>query len=270
MPYHKKRKTDRPTRGLTLPQHMEAAVKQVLSGKSIYRVSVESGIHKSTLRRYVKKHQAGHDTHSFSPKYVHTQVFSKDMETELSGYFVQAAKLHYGLSTKSARAFAFDYGLQNKISMPASWIENKMAGKIWLSDFMRRSNITLRSPQPTSLARATAFNRQTVQEFFNNLREVLIRERCPIQNIYNADETGLTTVQKPAKVLATKGSKQIGCITSAERGSLVTMCACISAIGNSVPPYFIFPRANFKVERRLVNAPAGISDVYSCTLEVYS
>ena len=32
----------------------------------------------------------------------------------------------------------------------------------------------------------------------------------------------------------------------AERGALVTMALAVSAIGNSVPPYFIFPRVNFK------------------------
>ena len=35
-------------------------------------------------------------------------------------------------------------------------------------------------------------------------------------------------------------------MTSGEKGSLVTMCDAVSAIGNSVPPMFIFPRQNFK------------------------
>jgi len=43
---------------------------------------------------------------------------------------------------------------------------------------------------------------------------------------------------------------------SAERGSLVTMCIAINAIGQLIPPYFIFPRKRFKQEF-LVNAPNG-------------
>ncbi|KAG5896817.1 hypothetical protein JTB14_032059 [Gonioctena quinquepunctata] len=35
-------------------------------------------------------------------------------------------------------------------------------------------------------------------------------------------------------------------MTSAERGTIVTMIAAISAIGNSVPPMLIFPRVHFK------------------------
>ena len=43
-------------------------------------------------------------------------------------------------------------------------------------------------------------------------------------NIYNVDETGVTTVQgKPSKVIALKGHKQVGNVTSAERGQLVTV-----------------------------------------------
>ena len=40
--------------------------------------------------------------------------------------------------------------------------------------------------------------------------------------IYNCDETALTTVQRPHKIIATKGSKQVGAVTSQERGQLVT------------------------------------------------
>jgi hypothetical protein len=70
------------------------------------------------------------------------------------------------------------------------------------------------------------------------------------------DETGLTTVQKPQKILATKGRKQIGCLCSAERGSNVTVVCCTNAIGAFIPPCMIFPRKNMKNE--LVDeAPTG-------------
>nr|XP_004209551.2 MFS-type transporter clz9-like [Hydra vulgaris] len=55
----------------------------------------------------------------------------------------------------------------------------------------------------------------------------------------------LTTVQKPVKVLAGKGSKQVGRTTSAERGTLVTVCCASNAIRNSIPPLFVFPRVKF-------------------------
>ena len=62
-------------------------------------------------------------------------------------------------------------------------------------------------------------------------------------DIYNTDETGCTTV---AAVVTEKGKKQVGAITSAERGDLVTVMYTVSAIGSVVPPLFIFPRVHYK------------------------
>ena len=59
--------------------------------------------------------------------------------------------------------------------------------------------------------------------------------------IFNVDETSVTTVQSPKQVLAAKATKQIGSITSRERGGLVRLVGCISATGNSISPAFIFP-----------------------------
>jgi hypothetical protein len=73
----------------------------------------------------------------------------------------------------------------------------------------------------------------------------LDRLKCQPQNIYNIDETGVTTTQKPRKVIAVKGTKQVGAITSQERGTLVTVCLAVNAIGNAIPPFFVFPRKNF-------------------------
>jgi len=57
--------------------------------------------------------------------------------------------------------------------MPDSWKKNQCAGKDWLKDFMRcRLELALQTPEATSIARATAFNRQTVNKFFLNLRKV--------------------------------------------------------------------------------------------------
>ena len=74
--------------------------------------------------------------------------------------------------------------------------------------------------------------------------------------IYNVDETGLTTVQKPPKVIAVKGEKQVGQIVSGERGTLVTMCGAVNALGNSVPPMLIFPRVHYR-DYMVKGAPPG-------------
>jgi hypothetical protein len=40
--------------------------------------------------------------------------------------------------------------------------------------------------------------------------------------IWNVDETGITTVQVPDRIIGRRGKKQIGSLTSQERGILVT------------------------------------------------
>ncbi|KAJ8333858.1 hypothetical protein SKAU_G00411790 [Synaphobranchus kaupii] len=67
---------------------------------------------------------------------------------------------------------------------------------------------------------------------------------------------GLTPKQVPDKIVARKGLKQVGAMTSGERGSLVTVVAAVNAQGNMIPPMFIFPRKNFR-QHFIQAAPCG-------------
>ncbi|XP_050324423.1 uncharacterized protein LOC126755721 [Bactrocera neohumeralis] len=61
------------------------------------------------------------------------------------------------------------------------------------------------------------------------------------------DETGCPTVPtKPVKTIARKGQKQVGSSTSAEKGTNVSLALAVSASGQSIPPFFLFPRVNMK------------------------
>ncbi|XP_022834565.1 uncharacterized protein LOC111362221 [Spodoptera litura] len=60
------------------------------------------------------------------------------------------------------------------------------------------------------------------------------------------DETGITTVQKPNRIIARNGQRQVGALTSAERGTLVTVAMAANAVGNTLPPMFVFRRQRYQ------------------------
>lgn len=45
--------------------------------------------------------------------------------------------------------------------------------------------------------------------------------------MWNLDEAGVTTVQRHKNVVSEKGLKQVGLVTSAKCGILVTICCCV-------------------------------------------
>lgn len=92
------------------------------------------------------------------------------------------------------------------------------------------------------MARNCGFTRENVQIFLENLQEIMERYHFDPSRIFNLDETGLSTVLQPPKVIASKKSKQVGKCVTAERGESITICAFVNAAGESFPPVYLFPR----------------------------
>ena len=101
--------------------------------------------------------------------------------------------------------------------------EKRMAGKDFFLAFKKRNpDLALRTSEAIRLMRAAGFNKPQVDRFYDLLK---LQEQFGFQasQIYNADEKGVSTVHKNDKVLSLKGRKQVGKLTSAERGRNVTV-----------------------------------------------
>lgn len=170
--------------------------------------------------------------------------------------------MFYGLTAIDLRQIAFEFAEKNNIQHTFNG-DKKMAGKDWLQSFLRRHpNLSLRKPEATSLGRISGFNAESVGLFFNNLDEVLKKYNFQASRIFNVDETGVTTVQVPSKIIAPKGVKQLGKAVSWERGRNITACCSISASGVYIPPMFIYPRTRMS-EQLKRNGP--VDAIYECS-----
>ncbi|KAF2880249.1 hypothetical protein ILUMI_25927, partial [Ignelater luminosus] len=130
--------------------------------------------------------------------------------------------------------------------------EKGEAGKHWIQEFLRRHpDLSLRKP--------AGFNRVSVGRFFELLGQTLDMHAFTPDRIYNCDETGVSVVPKTrSKVIAATGKKQLGVLTSAERGTTITIEICFNAAVSYMPPMFIFPRKRMKREL-LYGAPPNSS-----------
>jgi hypothetical protein len=152
----------------------------------------------------------------------------------------------------------FQYCEKNQILNPFS---QGKAGREWIDGFLKRhTDLTVRKPENVSIGRAYGFSRHKVRDFFQKYLGLLYDDNgnrvIPNSHIYNADESGFTIVHRPEKILAQKGKRSVGILTSAEKGKTVTFLGAFSAVGHYIPPLFIFPRMRMRPEL-LEKAPEG-------------
>ncbi|KAJ8975956.1 hypothetical protein NQ317_011924 [Molorchus minor] len=254
-----KRKSDRQKWSA---ESMKQAIEKVFTGvMGLRKASDAYNVPKTTLKRRVQFYRRNQDISKATVKKMgrFNTIFTKQQEEELATYVKDMESRFFGLTTKDLRSLAYDLAEKNKLKHIFDK-GTKMAGRYWLESFLRRNpDLSVRKPEATSAARASGFNKVAVRKFFSLLLEIIDTYKLTPDKIFNVDETGMTTVPKSLpKIIGRKGKKQVGLLTSAERGQLVTVVFCLSAEGSYMPPLFVFPRKRFKPEL-MNNAPRGSS-----------
>lgn len=230
-----KRKTNR---AFATQEQLQRAANAVLNNEMHVRAAaIKFGIPRMTLTRFIEKLKS--QKHPRMGYATPRKVFDTEQEKILKD-LLKTSAIYYGLTPKNVCSLAYDCAIKFNIKFPNSWKTNKMAGKDWLTAFLKRNpKLSIRKPEATSLGRATSFNKTNVGRFFDKLAAVLDRHKFTVSTIWNVDETGVSTVCRPSKIVAAKGKRNIGSITSAERGTNVTLIVAVSASGNTIPPMFI-------------------------------
>ncbi|XP_044765556.1 MFS-type transporter clz9-like [Coccinella septempunctata] len=264
------RKTNR---GKWSEAQMKLAIQEVLDGKKGYKSASKAyNVPQTTLER--KVNQARKRENSVQnvkvPLGPITTVFSEEAEQIRVDYLKEMEGRLFGLSTSEFQKLAYELAVRNR-QHKFNELKEK-AGKDWLRGFLNRHpHLSLRKPENTSAARAAGFN--SVETFFERLGKTLDENRFTPDRIYNCDETGVWVVPKSrSKVIAATGKKQVGALTSAERGTTITIEICFNAAGSYLPPMFIYPRKRMKPEL-LNGAPpnswAECSDSGWITAEIF-
>jgi len=228
---------------------MQLAVRAVIVGGVSKKAAAKKfNVPRGTLQRHLKNVARGEGVQK---KLGRHSILNAEQEDELVGRILDMESRLYGLSVEDVRKIVYTFCKRNNI--PGFSDDEQMAGRKWMNSFMKRHpELSLRTPEKTSMQRAVGFNKTKVSRFFELLEKQLFNEdgsrKIPAQNMYNVDETGVTICQKPQKIVGKKGEKSIGVLTSVEKGKNITAICCVSASGTYVSPLFIYPRVRVRPE----------------------
>jgi hypothetical protein len=209
---------------------MRMAISTIISKElSIRQASVKYGIPRATLQKRLKARDVEVGQMSMGRFKL---VFSEVMEIDLKEKALQMEMLFYGLSGFYFRRLSYDFAETNNINHPFDR-QKRLAGKDWMISFLRRHHLSLRTPQPTSINRVAAFDPDKVSPFYDQLKKICVDNKLECCQIFNVDETGVTSVPESGKIVTLAGKKIIGKMASGEKGRTVTLVVTAGADGRS-------------------------------------
>lgn len=148
----------------------------------------------------------------------------------------------------------------------------KKPGRNWVYRFLgRHPQIILSKPSGLDPKRARAFNRPSVQKYFEKLKETIENFGIPTENIYNMDEKGCQrgggkkgTCRKCFYSRLTRSKYK----HRSANLELITIIECISADGKELLPGFVFEGQQydpewFKTDRRIVYVLFSCCDIFT-------
>lgn len=180
-------------------------------------------------------------------------------------------ELGFGMTRQIVGEVVCQYLKDNDRPSPFS---GEHPGRDWWEGFLKRwsKQLAERKPQHLSVKRASAANRQTiagwfdaVTTFFKKIGLVKRGRTSPTyaQRIWNCDETGFCLAVASDKVLAKRGARSVHETAGGSSRSYITVLACGSASGCTLPPFTVYKGVYIKKEwmaHGLAAALYGVSE----------
>src|SRR6218665_629432 len=106
------------------------------------------------------------------------RTFTSEMENQLKQRVVEMEGIFYGMSTADLRRIAYDFAEINNVNHSFNR-RQRMAGKDWMMNFIKRHHLAVRIPQSTSMNRVLAFEREKVDRFSVYLNQYMFKNILP-------------------------------------------------------------------------------------------
>ncbi|KMQ82951.1 pogo transposable element with krab domain-like protein [Lasius niger] len=173
-------------KGKWTEENMNAALKLLLENKMTQRQAAETfNVSKTTLGNQFRAIQAGKTVNLTPQMGKFKRTFCEELEKQLVSYVKDQDAMPF--SKKEFLKFAYD--LAKHLNLPHQFKkEKKTAGKQFYYDFIaRHPDLSLRTPQSTSIQRMLGFSRHQVERFFNKYTELLAKYNFSASRIHNCD-----------------------------------------------------------------------------------
>ena len=216
---------------------MREAVDAVnIQGMSVSKAAKLHGIPRTTLN----DHMLGKVLPGAKPG--HPTLLTTTEEQDLVDFLLNSAKIGCARTRKEVIAI-----VGRMLSARGS---KELVTSGWWNRFIsRHTELALRTPSTLSISRARASTRECIDGYFDMLEKVL-EDTGLVDHpalIFNMDETGFPLDPKPLTTIHCRGEKNPFSVSSGSK-SQVTVVACVSATGQSIPPLVIWKRKTISVE----------------------
>ena len=201
-------------------------------GMSVYMAARRYSVPESTLRDRTRGNvevdaRTGHGT-----------LLSADEEQKLVTHISYMADIGYGYNKPGIQYMAWDNANSLGKVVPAT----EQLSNCWFYGFLKRwPELKVVKPKKLTISRAKSASNEVLSKYYTELGNILSTNNLTNkpERIYNSDETGVSIEHSPPRIVCNVETNPQA-VTS-PRGSTVTCIAAGNALGNCVPPFYVFP-----------------------------